>query len=456
VALAGDTVVIGAVGDDIGARLDQGSAHVFTREPGGLSWSEGQALVATSGDAFDYDHVGHSVALDGETIAVGAYGTNAGGLLDAGRIYTTARGPVPWPETSLIVANDGATSDNFGWSVALDADTAVIGAAFDDVGTNTDQGSAYVFVRNGPIWVLQQKLIAGDGAMLDYFGWSVALAGDTAVIGAFADDVGANVDQGSGYVFIRTGSIWTEQGRLNAGDGAAHDHFGRSVALDGDTALIGADQDDVGANGDQGSAYVFSRGGSARDGGMWIEEQKLTAGDGAAVDVFGCAVALDGDLALIGAYADDVQENANQGSAYVFVRNSNAAGGGLWSQQQKLTAGDGAEDDNFGLSVALDGEIALVGAAVAGVGGRQAQGAAYIFARSGTTWLWEQKLLAGNGAAGVGAAFDLFGDAVALSGDTALVGAPFADGAGYSDRGRAYFFERQPGMFGSYLPVMVK
>ena len=104
----------------------------------------------------------------------------------------------------------------------------------------TDQGSAYVFTRSGTTWTQQAKLTASDGAADDYFGYSVALSGDTALVGAYWDDVGANYDQGSAYVFTRSGTTWTQQAKLTASDGAAGDHFGHSVALSGDTALVGA------------------------------------------------------------------------------------------------------------------------------------------------------------------------------------------------------------------------
>ena len=140
----------------------------------------------------------------------------------------------------------------------------MVGACGDDVGANADQGSAYVFTRSGTTWSQQAKLTAADGAAGDWFGYSVAVSGDTAVVGAAGDDVGANADQGSAYVFARSGTTWTQQAQLTAADGAAGDCFGRSVAVSGDTAVVGASDDDVGANTDQGSAYVFGGPGQAR------------------------------------------------------------------------------------------------------------------------------------------------------------------------------------------------
>src|SRR5206468_3053516 len=160
----------------------------------------------------------------------------------------------------------------------------------DDVGANADQGSAYVFVRNVTTWTQQAQLTASDGAVSDAFGWSVAISGDTAVVGAFVDDVGANVDQGSAYVFVRSGTTWTQQAQLTASDGAVSDAFGWSVAISGDTAVVAAFVDDVGANVDQGSAYVF-----VRSGTTWTQQAQLTALDGAANDDFGYSAAISGD-----------------------------------------------------------------------------------------------------------------------------------------------------------------
>jgi hypothetical protein len=237
------------------------------------------------------------------------------------------------------------------------------------------------------------------------------------------------------------------QQKLVAGDGAAGDHFGSALALDANTALVGAFFADVGANSEQGAAYVFTRAGV-----VWSQQQKLVAGDGEADDYFGFPVAVSGNTALIGADAADIGSNDEQGAAYVFTRS-----GGSWSQQQKLLASDGAAGDYFGVSVSLDENTALVGAYAAGISDNPAQGAAYVFSRFGSAWIWEQKLIAGNGAPGVGDALDWFGYAVALHGDTALVGAVLADFPLNEDQGRAHFFERTGiAGFRSYAPLVLQ
>jgi hypothetical protein len=231
----------------------------------------------------------------------------AGGLelrvVTAGARYPVVIDPT-WSEQQKLTASDAAWNDDFGTSVALSGDTAVVGAPFDD-DAGSASGSAYVFVRSGTRWSQQQKLTASDAAPNDDFGLAVALSGDTAVVGA---------ENNSAYVFVRSGTRWSEQQKLTASDAAAGagGFFGNSVAVSGDTAVVGA-YADVDAGGDSGAAYVF-----VRSGTRWSEQQKLTASDAAAGIRFGNSVAVSGDTAVVGAYADD--------SAYVFVRPSAVCG----------------------------------------------------------------------------------------------------------------------------------
>jgi MYXO-CTERM domain-containing protein len=287
---------------------------------------------------------------------------------DADAAYPVQIDPLVWLEQAKLAASDGSIDDHFGASVALSGDTALVGAYWADVGATVNQGAAYVFTRTGGVWTEQQKLTASDGAMDDIFGVSVALSGDTVLVGAAGADVGAAVDQGAAYVFTRAGGVWTEQQKLTASDGATEDYFGTSVALSLDTALVGSQVHDIGANIDQGAAYVFTL-----SGGVWIQQQKLTAGDGAAQEYFGGSVALSGDTALVSMAQGDVGANSIQGRVYVFTRS-----GGAWTQQQKLTAADGAAVDQFGISVALSGDTALVGALGDNFGASTDQGSAYV------------------------------------------------------------------------------
>jgi hypothetical protein len=212
-----------------------------------------------------------------------------------------------WTEQVKLTATDAAAGDFFGWSVSFEGDTALIGAMGDDNLT----GSAYVFVRSGNTWTEQVKLTASNGATGDNFGVSVSLDGDTALVGATNHPIFPLNIIGSAYVFVRSGNTWTEQAKLTAGDGAAGDFFGWSVSLEGDTALVGAFSDDDSGD-DSGSVYMFLRSGTT-----WTEQAKLTASDGAAGDQFGYWVSFDGDTALVGSSGND-DNGEYSGSAYLY------------------------------------------------------------------------------------------------------------------------------------------
>ncbi|MGQ0700513.1 MAG: Calx-beta domain-containing protein [Panacagrimonas sp.] len=366
VAVSGDTAVMGAFQDEVGANFFQGSAYVFVRS--GMSWTQQAKLIAADGAALD--RFGISVSVSGDTTVVGAYPDNFGGNGNQGSAYVFVRSGTSWTQQAKLVAADGAAGDEFGISVAMSGDTAVVGAHQDEVGANFLQGSAYVFVRNGTSWTQQQKLVAADGAEFDGFGISVALSGDTVVAGADGDNVGANGSQGSAYVFVRSGVSWMQQAKLIAADGAVEDFFGYSVTVSGDTAVVGAYSDEVGANFSQGSAYVF-----VRSGTIWTQQAKLLAADGAAFQEFGSSVALSGNTAVVGVFRDDIGANSDQGSAYVFVRS-----GASWTQQAKLIAADGAAGDLFGFSVAASNDTAVVGAHFDKFfGGNNGQDSAYVY-----------------------------------------------------------------------------
>lgn len=304
--------------------------------------------------------------------------------------------------------------------------TALIGASSAKVNGNARQGAAYVFNYSGGSWRQAAKLTANDGAAFDNFGNSVALSGSTALIGADGVAVNGNFGEGAAYVFTESSETWSQSAKLTASDGAARNHFGLSVALDGPTALIGAYGATVNGNSFQGAAYVFQN-----SGGTWSQTAKLTASDGAASNYFGRSVALFGDTALIGANGANVNNNPSQGAAYVFIKSD-----GSWSQAAKLTASDGVQDDQFGSSVAISGDIALVGADFATVNDHDSQGAVYMFTNSGGSWVQTLKLTAGDGMAN-----DEFGAAVALSGTTtALVGADHATVNGNTRQGAAYHY----------------
>jgi MYXO-CTERM domain-containing protein len=340
VALSGNTAVVGATFDDDNGE-SSGAAYVFVRS--GADWTEQQKLKPSDGVAGD--RFGWPVAISGNTVLVGCYLDNPQGA-ESGSAYVFVRSGSTWTQQQKLTAADGAAQTWFGYSVALDGDTALVSRH----GDAAIRGSAYVFVRSGSTWTQQQKLTAADGLAGDYFGGSVALSDNTALVGAYVDDNQPDDRQGSAYVFVRSGTTWTEQQKLLPSDGSAEDWFGWSVALWGDTALVGAFRDDP--NGfDSGSVYAFTRSGTT-----WTEGQKLSASDGATTDYFGHQVALSADKAVVAA-APDFANTQDTGAAYVFVRSGNA-----WTEQQKLVTSEGVTNDEFGASVAISGTTVLVGA----------------------------------------------------------------------------------------------
>jgi hypothetical protein len=412
---------------------DEDAAYPLTIDP--LIYVEQKVIGSGAAE----DRFGTSVALWGDTALVGAPSDDVGANNNQGSAYVFTSSGTTWSLQGKLTASDGAAAEQFGSSVAVSGDTALVGVPYDEVGLNQEQGSAYVFTRSGTTWSQQGKLTALDGAAQDRFGLSsVALSGDTALVGVPYDDVGSNGDQGSAYVFTGSGTTWTQQGKLTASDGEVEDWIGYSVALSGDTALVGAGYEDVGANSYQGSVYVFTRSGTT-----WGQQGQLTALDGAGEDYFGFSVALCGDTAVVGAEYDDVGVNTDQGSVYVFTRS-----GTTWSQQGQLIASDGATYDEFGVSVALWGDTVLVGAYADAVGANTLQGSAYVFTRSGTTWSQQGKLTASDGAAE-----DRFGYSVALWGNTALVGAPTDDVGANENQGSAYFYTFS---WTTYVPLILK
>jgi len=310
-----------------------------------------------------------------------------------------------------VLASDGRARDYFGLSVSISRDRALVGSYGDDNSRGLGAGSAHIFHFDGTQWVLQTKRIPDDGARDDHFGYSVSLSEENALIGAYTND-DRGEDAGAAYIFHGA-----DQTKLHASDGAAADYFGKSVSISGDYALVGAIRDDDNGE-DAGSAYIFHF-----DGSNWVEQTKLLASDGAGTDGFGWSVSISGNYALVGAPYDD-----NKGSSYIFHFD-----GSNWAEQSKLIASDGAARDLFGHSVSIFGDFALVGAYQDDENGASA-GSAYIFRNNGAQWVEQAKLLASDGQP-----YDFFGYSVSLSGDYALVGA-VVDQVNRADAGSAYIF----------------
>jgi hypothetical protein len=426
-----------------------------------------QAYVkATNVDAWDW--FAESVAVDGDTVVIGAPGedsstTGVNSTPDnaangAGAVYVFVRTGTTWTQQAYLKASNTGEGDSFGKSVAVSGDTIVVGAYWEDsstTGVNSkpnedarESGAAYVFVRSGTTWTEQAYLKASNTGIDDAFGWSVAVHGDTAVIGAYGEDsstTGVNskpneaaTNAGAAYVFRRTGTAWTEQAYLKASNAEVDDLFGWSVGVSGETVVVGARWEDSSSTGinstpnelatASGAAYVF-----VHNGTSWIQEAYLKAGNAEAWDWFGWSVAVSGNTVVVGADGEDSTTTgvnstpnnaaANVGAAYVFVRSN-----GAWTQQAYLKASNAGVHDLFGHSVAVSGNTIVVGATeepstTTGVNstpneGGYRIGAGYVFVRSGTTWVEQAYLKASNSGYQ-----DEFGDAVAVSGDTVVVGA---------------------------------
>lgn len=420
------------------------------------------------------DAFGGSVAIAGDTLVVGALGEDSNALgpdgdqddntaSSSGAAYVFVRNGETWTQQAYLKASNTGGNDFFGTDVAISGDTLIVGAPLEDSkdgGVNGDgndntanaSGAAYVFVRNGSAWTQQAYLKASNTGANDFFGASVAISGDTVIVGSQGEDsnetgvdgIGNDnsaVDSGAAYVFTRIGTTWSQQAYLKASNTGGGDGFGISVDVSGDTVVIGASNEDsnaVGAEGDEannsalnaGAAYVF-----VREGSKWSQQAYLKASNTDGGDGFGVSVAVSGDTLVAAANFESGNAsgvNGNQadntasasGAAYVFVRNGTA-----WSQQAYLKASNTGSIDRFGTSAAISGDTVVVGAQfedsnATGVNGNQADdsaaasGAAYVFARSGSVWSQSDYLKASNTGGGDG-----FGIAVAISGDTVVVGA---------------------------------
>lgn len=339
-----------------------------------------------------------------------------------------------------LSASDGAISDVLGASLGLSGTYGLAGVYLGDVNGNADRGSAYLF-RNldpaGGTATESVKLIASDGAANDLFGFSASLSGAAGLVGSVNDDIGANTNQGSAYLFrnldTATGTI-TQSAKLTASDGETWDLFGQSVSLAGSIGVVSARDASVGAGFYQGAAYVFRNLDTAS--GSITQNAKLIASDGESDDSFGTSVSLSGTSAVVGALGHGVGANFYQGTAYLF-RNLDTASGNV-TESAKLIASDGNSADFFGHSVSHSGNAALVGADGQDPGGNSGQGAAYLYRNLDTasgTITEDAKLIASDGEAS-----DRFGDSVSLSGNAALVGADY-DSVANTNQGSAYYFQ---------------
>ena len=407
------------------------------------SWSQQYKFV--SADPSYADLFGCSVSISGDWAMIGARRESPGFPITGGMQYHTYAGAVyvfkrtgtSWTYQQRLTASDVQPYDDFGRSVSIDGDYAIVGAPFEDPNGLNAGGSAYIFYRSGTTWIEQAKLYrTAQSTAGAQFGYSVDISGDTVIIGAYRANAQPNPytflsATGTAYIYTRSGTSWVYQAKLNASDRASYDYFGWSVSIDGDYAVVGAILEDPNSQTNAGSAYVFERSGT-----IWAEVAKLTAYDLQPQDSFGVSVSISGDHIIVGARYQDAT-GADSGAVYVFYRFPT----GSWQFVQKLTASDTAAYDNFGYSVAIEGTRIVVGAWREDPNGLIDAGSAYVFdyPPGGPLWVETTKLIASDATSGT---YDEFGFSVALSGNSALVGATWKTTPGLSqnNQGAAYVY----------------
>jgi hypothetical protein len=519
----GNTAIVGAQGNSLPGLTQQGAAYVFTLVAG--VWTEQQKLLASdpeTGGLF-----GRSVAIspDGNTVVVGAYGENTSPNTDNGAAYVFTLVAGVWTEQQKLLASDPETNANFGESVAisLGGNTILIGADFEDTSPSPNNGAVYVFTLSGGVWAEQQKLLASDYDYNAFFGRSVAISsdGNTALIGATQSVTSGSLG-GSAYVFIRSAGVWTQQQKLSVSGAFQWTEFGGSVALssDGNTALIGAESTDTSPNTDNGTAYIFTRSGSTwtqqqellpldastnsyfggsvalssdgtkafvggwgssggidsgsiyiftRSESAWIQKQKVQPSDPVAYqyDYFGgsLAVSANGQTVLVGAYQESTSPSFANGAVYILnarvaadpgvgynitLNTTNETETGYWwmtdkyvslIETQKVISSDVQDYDSFGNSVDIsaDGNTAIASTYTESTSPNFNNGTVYIYTKSGTTWTEQAKLLASDKEN-----YDYFGWSVSISqdGNTAAIGAIYEDSSPNYNNGAVYVFTR--------------
>ncbi|MFN4254124.1 MAG: MopE-related protein [Saprospiraceae bacterium] len=414
------TLAIGASGNAAlaAAQINNGSSDNCT--------AAGTLTLSASPNLFDCADAGTTVAVLTVTDEAGRTATCVATV--------TVLDVLNYTETVRRSASDGLANDKFGWGVAVEGTLAVAGAPEKKVGTQNKQGAAYLF-NGSNNWSQFKKLLAADGATIDYFGNSASFDGPMLALGAYGDNVGTVTDQGSAYIFSKDQggtNNWGQVVRVSSSDGAAYDYFANAVSLKSGRLLAGANKAKVNNQGARGAAYLFEQ--NAGGTNNWGQVKKLTASDGAANNFFGAAVVLAADRALVSANGN----LSNRGAAYIFEKD--AGGAGNWGQVKKLTASDAAVGDGLGTSAAMSGDRILLGAPNKAV----YAGAAYIFEKNaGGAGNWGQvkKLVAADAATN-----DRFGASVALSGDYAYVAAL----RGNTDKGAVYVFYRDAGGSGNW------
>jgi len=352
-------------------------------------WKETNKLTAS--DKADEDYFGTSVAItsDGLVVMIGAYGKDTDGLTDNGQVYTYKRATIDgaWTEVSELIASDKANKDHFGRSVAITGDglVAMVGADGKDTNGLTHNGQVCIYKRDNidDVWTEVNKLTASDKASSDHFGNSVTITDDglVAMVGAYYKSTDGFTGNGQVYTYKRAsiGDAWTEVSKLTASDKAKNGFFGSSVTItsDGLVAMVGAISKSTDSFSHNGQVYTYKRDNIDDD---WIEVSKLTASDKAGYDLFGISVVITGDglVAMVGAANKDTDGFIDNGQVYTYKR---AAIDDPWTEVNKLTASDKADEDYFGSSVAItsDGLVTMIGAIYKDTDGLTINGQVYTY-----------------------------------------------------------------------------
>lgn len=463
VGIDGASAIVGAPDYDAAAKTDSGAAWVFVRT--GTTWGVQYASTGTAANG----HRGTAVAISGDRALVGAPNERSDGK---GAVRALARSGTTWTEPQELVAPGGAAGDDFGASVALEGTASAVGAP----SLASNAGGTYAFEHTGSAWDAGQKLSFpwtqagdlqgagvgvsagyaaaglpgrnGEGATfiwhklsgwntdylrsrssavsVDKLGKSVALWGQTLVVGAPSETQSLQtVGRGAAFVFTRSGTSWSEQAKLVASGSATDDAAGTAVAIEQDDVAVGTPGDDVAGNSDQGSVRIFHRTGTA-----WSEVATVTIANGKSADWFGTSVALNAGTLAVGApYREPSFATPSQGAVGVFV-----GAGASWQQQAELVASDAKADDYFGTSVAVEGNVLLVGSPKVD-GTFLNSGAAYVFTRSGAVWAQSARL-----DPPVASLERRFGTAVAVVGGRLFVSAPGSAGSGSNIAGTVHVY----------------
>ncbi|MFP5273899.1 interleukin-like EMT inducer domain-containing protein [Coleofasciculus sp.] len=358
---------------------------------------------------------GSAIAMSGDTAIIGARLAQVDGCPAVGSAYIFQHTNGVWIQKQKLQPPGFGRQDVFGNAVAIHGNFAIVGAYFADAPDRPNAGCAYIFQQENGVWRETQKLQPADLQGNDCFGSAVAISDNMAIIGAYTVDAESRPDAGSTYIFQLENGVWQQQQKLQPDELKRGDGFGGAVAISGETAIIGARLAQADSHQYAGSAYIFQL-----ENGVWQQKQKLQPTDLQYGDNFGNAIAISGEVAIVGAYGVDAQSCPDTGAAYIFQREN-----GVWQQKQKLQPADLQRRDGFGCSVAIQGQVAVVGTSDAG--------SVYIFQLENGVWQQKQKLYSPEAQPK-----DCFGYAVALSEGVVITGAHNADAQGRPYAGSAY------------------